>query len=588
MTTDQVEETNTTDSIALSAKEKEKLFASLQQAWETRNEQTESGHERAADDGSDPKGAALPRGEGAAGVPVGGEPADARGRQGRSADAKDDPSVRNLYQFLKEADYRVFLDPYDKAYVSVRANGRRETWAVGSKNLKRWLRNGYFKKFSAFPSKMAFEDVIEALEGEAEAGGAVEEVHVRVAGHGGNIYLDLADKKRTVIEITPEGWKPLAGDPPVSFRRPKAMHALVEPERGGELRDLQKLLNLGGEHNWMSVIAWMVGALNPNGPYPILVLYGPEDSSKSFIAKVLHRLLDDNEGLLRSLPTKEDSMRTLLRNNWLVVLDNLSDIKPAQSDLLCRVATGTALGDREFYQQDDEYLFTASRPIVLNGIPLEMIKRPDLLRRTLLVELPAFADDPRHGVVKDSERRVWPRLEAAFPKLLGALLDAVAEGLKNLPNTNLGYIPGMADFVEWVEACSPQLWGKGRFLQHMRDQVKAQRTHARDQWPVAKHLVKFFKANTTAREPTLTQGVADLYKAVCDLAKEDDAKKEGWPKSSSSFSAELRRQVGALKEAGLSVTFPKRTSTGQKIVLSPAGSVGDVGDAKTPTSSKVA
>jgi hypothetical protein len=47
------------------------------------------------------------------------------------------------------------------------------------------------------------------------------------------------------------------------------------------------------------------------------------------------------------------------------------------SDALCRLATGGSFAVRQLYTDDEEVLFEASRPILLNGIE-DVICRPDL------------------------------------------------------------------------------------------------------------------------------------------------------------------------------------------------------------------
>ncbi len=60
----------------------------------------------------------------------------------------------------------------------------------------------------------------------AEFDGLEREVYIRVAEHGGNVYIDLANEGYQ-NEITAVGWRVVAGeDVPVCFRRPRGMLAL--------------------------------------------------------------------------------------------------------------------------------------------------------------------------------------------------------------------------------------------------------------------------------------------------------------------------------------------------------------------------
>jgi hypothetical protein len=67
------------------------------------------------------------------------------------------------------------------------------------------------------------------------------------------------------------------------------------------------------------------------------------------------------------------------------------------------------------------------RPIILNGIE-DFVTRGDLADRAVVLVLTEIPDDKRC----DAET-FWGEFERAAPLILGALLDAVAFGLKTLP-----------------------------------------------------------------------------------------------------------------------------------------------------------
>jgi len=73
---------------------------------------------------------------------------------------------------------------------------------------------------------------------------------------------------------------------------------------------------------------------------------------------------------------------------------------------------------RQLYTDDEEVLFEAARPILLNGIE---------------------------------------------PRILGALLDAMSYGLRAMGRLQLAALPRMADFALWITACEPALWPAGTF-----------------------------------------------------------------------------------------------------------------------------
>jgi len=102
-------------------------------------------------------------------------------------------------------------------------------------------------------------------------------------------------------------------------------------------------------------------------------------------------------------------------NTWLAAFDNLSSVVPWFSDCLCRLSTGAGFATRELYSDRGEVIITAQRPVVVNGIE-EIVTRPDLLSRSIIIHLPEI--DP--GDRRD-ERTFWSDFETIRPALLGAI-----------------------------------------------------------------------------------------------------------------------------------------------------------------------
>jgi hypothetical protein len=102
----------------------------------------------------------------------------------------------------------------------------------------------------------------------------------------------------------------------------------------------------------------------------------------------------------------------------------------------------------ELYSDHDEATFDATRPMVFNAIPDLGAARPDFLDRALIVEFLEMKPELRRD-----EAQFWREFEEVQPRILGALLDAAAAGLRNLPSVKLNQPPRMADFALWVNAC---------------------------------------------------------------------------------------------------------------------------------------
>jgi hypothetical protein len=144
-------------------------------------------------------------------------------------------------------------------------------------------------------------------------------------------------------------------------------------------------------------------------------------------------------------------------NGHVLAFDNLSGLPPWLSDTLCRLTSGGAFSTRRLFTDQDEILFAAARPIILNGIE-EVISRPDLADRAILLMLAPIAERQRRP-----EHALWRQFELARPHILGALLDAAAHGLQMLPQVRLQRLPRMADFALWVAACETGFQPEGAF-----------------------------------------------------------------------------------------------------------------------------
>ena len=198
------------------------------------------------------------------------------------------------------------------------------------------------------------------------------------------------------------------------------MAALPEPVRGGSVSELRAFVNVADDGDWHLLLGWLVGALRPAGPYPVLGLHGEQGSAKTTTARVLGELVDPSTVPVRAAPRDERDLMIAATNRWLVNLDNLSRIPPWLSDAICRLATGGGFTTRELYTDEDEVLFDAMRPVIINGIE-ELATRSDLLDRAILLTLPTIEPDRRRP-----EKEYWDAFDRARPRILGALLDALA------------------------------------------------------------------------------------------------------------------------------------------------------------------
>ena len=179
------------------------------------------------------------------------------------------------------------------------------------------------------------------------------------------------------------------------------------------------------------IVAWLLAALRPGGPYPLLAISGEQGSAKTVLSKLLKAIFDPNTAPVRSLSREERELMIAANNGYLLAFDNVSGLPIWLSDTLCRLASGGSFAVRQLYTDDEEVLFEAARPILLNGIA-EVISRPDLGDRAIFLTLA-----PIDEVQRLPESELWREFEIARPRILGALLDAVVHGLRALGRVHL-------------------------------------------------------------------------------------------------------------------------------------------------------
>ncbi|MBV9832942.1 MAG: hypothetical protein JO055_00960, partial [Alphaproteobacteria bacterium] len=337
------------------------------------------------------------------------------------------------------------------AYADVTIEGHRETWPVRAQGFRQWLGLRFFQETGGAPNGEALSAAINVLEARARFDGAQLPVHVRVGGAWGKLYLDLGDERWRAVEIDAKGWR-IVDAPPVRFRRGAGMHALPEPERGGSIDALRSFLNVRSEGDFTLAVAWLLASLRDRAPYPVLVLAGEQGSAKSTVSLMLRSLIDPTTAPLRALSREERDLFVAALNTHVLAFDNLSGLPQWISDTLCRLSSGAGFAVRQLYSDQDELVFEAARPLILNGIE-DIVTRADLADRALFLTLEPITSDKRRPMAE-----LWSSFEHERPKLLGALLDALSHGLKHLPSTTLPRLPRMADFALWATACEGALF----------------------------------------------------------------------------------------------------------------------------------
>jgi hypothetical protein len=448
----------------------------------------------------------------------------------------------------------LFHTPDGTGYADLDINGHRETWPIRAKGFRRWLARCFFEATGGGLSSEALQSALNVIEAKAHFDAPVRVVHVRIGGLDGRLYLDLCDDEWRAVEIDATGWR-VIHSPPVRFRRAAGMQALPPPVAGGSIEALRPFLNVRSDADFVLVVACALASLRNRGPYPVIVLSGEQGSAKSTFSAMFRALLDPNTAPLRALPREDRDLFIAASNSHVLAFDNVSGLPAWISDTLCRLATGGGFAVRQLYSDQDEVLFDATRPVILNGIE-DIVTRPDLADRAVFLTLEPIPEERRRP-----EAGLWAAFEAERPRILGVLLDAASKGLAMLPQTKLDKLPRMADFALWATACETALWPAGTFW----SAYCGNRDEAVEGVIEADPISAAVRAIMTTRTEW-TGTASDLLGALAENAGDRIAKSKAWPDSPRALAGRLRRAATFLRKIGIDIGFDKEGRARTRII----------------------
>lgn len=475
---------------------------------------------------------------------------------GVSEDKEKKPSQATvLVELADEAEF--FHDSRGDAFVTVPVADHWETHSIRSRPFRRWLVGLFWRRHKKAPQEQAVRNALATLESKALFDGPEGSVAVRLAECDDTIWLDLADERWRAVKVTKDGWG-VVDNAPVRFLRPRGMRALPSPVAGGRVSMFRDLLNLGGEDDWVLLVSWILAALRPKGPYPVLAVSGEQGSAKSTLCRLVRAVVDPNVAPLRTVPREVRDLMIAASHSWVLGYDNLSNVPLWLSDALCRLATGGGFSTRELYTDEDEIIFDAMRPVLINGIE-DVATRSDLLDRAICLYLPTIPDGERR-----TEQRVFADFERQRPQILGAFLDAVSQALRKLPTIQLTNPPRMADFSLWAVAGEEGLGlQRGAFLRAYRSNRADANGLALEACVLAATIQEFI-AGRDLWEGTAQELLDELESGV---ASDKLKNRRDWPKSPQAVGKRIRRIAPNLRRAGIEVNFEKGSGKMRKRII---------------------
>jgi hypothetical protein len=490
-----------------------------------------------------------------------GEKQEQSGEPERGAETEREPSAAaQLIAIGREAE--LFHDERSDGYAALESEGRRRVLRIrggdfGDELRRRFAKKHGYKRAAGGEDLGAARGVLESL---AKFEGTRHELSNRYARHEGAIYIDMADAAWRAIRVTPAGWE-IVSRPPLLFRRYAHQAPLPEPERGGDVAAILEPFRMD-EDAQILALAWLVTAPVANIPRPVLLPHGPQGAGKTTLAKALRSVLDPSGTPTLKLPSDEAERARILDSHAVPLFDNVSFIGKEASDELCTAVTGGGFEKRRLYTDEDVVILSYRRAVILNGINVPATA-PDLLDRCLLVQLDRIPPEHRRR-----EEELLKSLEAERPRVLGALLDALAGAMRRLPTLELPRtLPRMADFASWGAAVAEELGlGARRFLSAYAANVARQTEEVLESDPVARAVRELVSDRGT------WEGSASELFALLKQRHGDETKTEGWPKRAEVLAKRIRTLHSTFADCGLSLRWD-RSKTGRRMTLAAVGPV---------------
>lgn len=459
----------------------------------------------------------------------------------------------------------IFRSPTGDVFADIEVDDHRETWLVGSEDFTDHLVRRSFEAYGEPPPKDEINAAVALARARGKFGGEEHAVHLRVAEANGAIYLDLGDREWRAVEISRGGWN-IVRTPPVRFIRSPGYRPLPDPEFGGSVSMLRPYVNSAGEDGFQLIVAWLLAALRPGGPYPLLALSGQQGSSKSTLSSLLKSLVDPHAVPLRTSPRDERDLLIAAKSTHLIALDNVSRITPELSDAYCRLSSGGGLTTRKLFTDAAENLLTACRPLLLNGID-EIVTRPDLADRAFFVEL-ATINRGNHRSLDQLQKE----FAADLPLILGGVLDVMVFGLRHLDEVADDGLPRMADAARWIIACERALWPPGTFVAALERSAKIAIENLAERTPAVTAIARLMDERGEW-QGTATQLLAELSRRL-DIATRNS---RSLPQTPALLGVLLRGRYGTLlRDLGITVSSGRVGHNRDRLITLRRSQDGDV------------
>ncbi|MHB9133544.1 MAG: hypothetical protein ACYDBB_20965 [Armatimonadota bacterium] len=469
--------------------------------------------------------------------------------------------AHSLVTMVFREGVELFRDERREPQLSIPDGEGRQIMPVEGRSFDLWLRKIAWEQKRLAVNSEAIATAKKTLAGIA-TGDKYEErpLHIRCARplSNGPIYLDL-DGRRTV-QVTAEGWDILP-HPPILFRTFPHQRRLPDPSKNGNPRAVLQFVNLHDADAELLFLTYLVAALVPNIPIPVLIVHGMQGAAKTTLFKIVKRLLDPTTPEVGSIRDPAD-FPLMAWQNRVLLFDNLTRLGDELSDCFCRAVSGEGSFKRTLFTDTDATFFEYRCVLGINGINV-VADRSDLLDRALILELNPISPEHRR-----EEREFWRAFDDARPSILGGLLDALVVALRIEGTLKFSSLPRMADYTRIAAAAAEALgWSQNAFLAAYNRNIGRQNETALEASLVGQAVIALMQEHT--QWPGTISSLLDHLEQVAEGMK-IDTRCKAWPKNPTWLARRLHEVQPNLLAMGIEVLL-SRGATGRTVTLRKLG-----------------
>lgn len=214
----------------------------------------------------------------------------------------------------------------------------------------------------------------------------------------------------------------------------------------------------------------------------------------------------------------------------------------------------------------EQFMMRVCKPIILNGIPDDLVDRADLADRAIVLDLPALSENEQKF-----EEEFWADFAKARPRILGALLDGMVGAMADARQIDMSSYGRfrMPDFARFAEAgCQALGFAEGEFLSALSTNTERAMRLAFKQDVVAQTIKLLIEQNPGGWRGNTRPLMDALRKAARKAKRYDLLEHKSWPKTDTWLGRQLRRSVPVLrKTCGIEIEFGldlRQSSEGEK------------------------